>query len=166
MNRYVIFLAGCALLALSAAAASADCAEDLAAMEGGTVGAAAREGIAKDGSLAPLQSEADASTSTGATAPADGGFEAASSEPAGTNGIAKDGSLAPLASDEDDAAAGANVAMSAQDAQAQQEGGETAAQIAGGGDPARTDALARARAAIAAGDEAGCAAALKEAEAL
>jgi hypothetical protein len=67
--------------------------------------------------------------------------------------------MAPLGADPD-------IAASGQDVAAQQAGGETAAAQAtgaeGGGD-ARAQAISRAEAALAAGDEAGCLEAVKEA---
>ena len=67
----------------------------------------------------------------------------------------------PLGADPD-------VATSAEDAQAQSQGGETAAAqaagAAGSGGPAKADALARAQAALDAGDEAACMSALEEAK--
>lgn len=148
-------------------AAHADCAADLARFEAGAA-TAATEGIAKDGSLAPLQGEASVDTTTqaattpeattaGTTATGDGSS-------GGDNQIAKDGSTAPLESAGD---SGADVAMSGQDAQAQQEGQATAAgqaEVESGTDD-RATALRDARAALEAGDEAACLEALKRAEA-
>lgn len=137
----------CAALALGAAPALADCREELAALEGG---------VAKDGSLAPLQAPSDATPQQGTDAGADtgAGADATPDEP-------KDGSDTPLAADP-------GVATSAEDAQAQSQGGETAAAqaagAAGGGSTAKADALARARAALDAGDEAGCLSAVEEAK--
>lgn len=135
-------LAASAMILLGSGSAFADCREELAQLSGGG-------GISKDGSLAPLESGATPQTGDG-TAPAAEG-----------EGLAKDGSTEPLQAD-------ADVAMSAEDAQAQQQGGETAAAqaagVEGGGDAAARDAaLARAQAALDAGDEAGCMAALQEA---
>ena len=145
-------LATVAALALSVAAASADCAADLAQMGHGS-----GEGISKDGSLAPLQSAGEGTPQTGGDA-AGGGTETGEGE------VAKDGSAAPLEAD-------AQVATSGQDAQAQQAGGDTAAaQAAGSGGSGHGDdmqaALDRAQAALDAGDEAGCMAALEEARGL
>ena len=74
---------------------------------------------------------------------------------AGGGGISKDGSHAPLGASPD-------VATSAGDVAAQQQGEAPAAADAMASDP-RTAALDRARAAAAAGDEAGCMAAVEEA---
>jgi hypothetical protein len=142
MKRYVLLLASAAL-ALGSNVALADCAEELARLQGG---------ISKDGTHAPLEDAAAATPQQGAEASA--GAEA-------TGQPAKDGSGTPLGADPD-------VAASAEDAQAQSQGGQTAAaQAAGetGGGAANADALARAQAALDAGDEAGCMSALEEAKA-
>jgi hypothetical protein len=159
MDRYRSFLAGCALFAISGAAAHADCAEDLAALTGE---AGTAEGISKDGSLAPLQDSGtpDPAAAAGG-APAQGAEGAAEAE-AGGEGISKDGSLSPLQG------AGTAVATSQEDAQAQQQGEPTAAQQAESGSEGspRSLAIERAQAALAAGDEAACNAALEEARSL
>jgi hypothetical protein len=143
MKRYVLLLASAAL-ALGSNVALADCAEELARLQGG---------ISKDGTHAPLEDAAAATPQQGAEASA--GAEA-------TGQPAKDGSGTPLGADPD-------VAASAEDAQAQSQGGQTAAAQAagetGGGVAANADALARAQAALDAGDEAGCMSALEEAKA-
>ncbi len=142
MTCHRLILTTAAALALGAGAAAADCAAELAQLTGG--------GIAKDGSLAPLE---------GATAetPQVGG-DAATGE-SSAEGIVKDGTMEPLGAAE-------SLATSEQDVAAQQEGGATAAEQAGGaaagGD--RDAAIARAQQALDAGDEAGCAAALEEAK--
>lgn len=171
--------------------AYADCAADLAKFEAET--SAAADGIAKDGSLAPLQGDTatgttagtatTGTTTTGTTAPADAttadtaatstadttagtttGTTTGAGDAADGNEIAKDGSTAPL---ESTSGASSDVAMSGQDAQAQQEGQATAAQQAQAesGTDARATALQEARAALAAGDEAACQEALKRAAA-
>lgn len=175
--------------------AYADCAADLAKFEAET--SAAADGIAKDGSLAPLQGDtatgttagtaATGTAATGTTTPADTtAADTATTATTGTttdttagtttntttgagdaadgNEIAKDGSTAPL---ESTSGASSDVAMSGQDAQAQQEGQATAAQQAQAesGTDARATALQEARAALAAGDEAACQEALKRAAA-
>lgn len=176
MTRHFILMAGGALLLMSGTAAYADCAEELAALEATAAGGGE---VAKDGSLAPMQegdaaaAGAEAGSATGAesaTATAPGGAGADPTESGETGEIAKDGSQAPLEEPGDTAP---DVATSAQDAQAQQEGGEPAAAAAdaaaadaGAGGSERDDALARARAALAEGDEAGCMAALEEARSL
>ena len=138
-----LLLSAAAALAFGAPAAFADCSAELAQLRGS---------VAKDGSLAPLQTPSDATQQ---------GAEAGTEGAAGAEGIAKDGSLAPLAADP-------NVATSGEDAQAQSQGGATAAAQAAGeagtAPPAREDALARAQAALDAGDEAGCLAAVEEAK--
>lgn len=169
--------------------AYADCAADLAKFEAET--SAAADGIAKDGSLAPLQGDTATGTTgtaaTGTTTPADTTTaDTATTATTGTttdttagtttntttgagdaadgNEIAKDGSTAPL---ESTSGSSSDVAMSGQDAQAQQEGQATAAQQAQAesGTDARATALQEARAALAAGDEAACQEALKRAAA-
>lgn len=135
-------------LMLAGTAAYADCAEEIAALEGG---------ISKDGTLAPLSGGAV----TPRTPPA---AEAAPDAGAGGgDGLAKDGTTEPLGADPE-------IATSGQDAQAQQQGGETAAeQAAGGGGGAAADpkaaALERAKAALAQGDEAACLSAVEAAKA-
>ncbi len=146
MKRHHMILAASATMFLSAAAASADCREELAQLSGG---------ISKDGSLAPLQDSPDDAT------PQTGGGDAAAA-PAEGEGLAKDGSNAPMGADP-------AIATSAQDAQAQQQGGDTAAEQAAGaagagGSSDREEALTRAQAALDAGDEAGCMAAVQEAK--
>lgn len=141
--------------------AYADCAADLAKFEAGA--SASADGIAKDGSLAPLQGD----TATGGTATdsmATGGSTPGTADAANGNKIAKDGSTAPL---ESTSGASSDLAMSGQDAQAQQEGRATAAEQAQAetGTDARATALRDARAALEAGDEAACQEALKRAAA-
>lgn len=166
-----LLVAGLTLVA--AGAAHADCAADLARFEAGAA-TAATEGIAKDGSLAPLQGEASVDTTTQAVTTPEAATTAETTTPGTTatgdgssgddNQIAKDGSTAPLESAGD---SGADVAMSGQDAQAQQEGRATAAgqAEAESGTDDRATALRDARAALEAGDEAACQEALKRAEA-
>ena len=166
------------LTLVATGAAYADCAADLATFE--AQAAASADGIAKDGSLAPLQGDSAADTAAGTTAA--GTTTAADTDTAATtsadttagatgaddaadgNQIAKDGSTAPL---ETTSGASSDVAMSGQDAQAQQEGQATAAEQAAGesGTDARATALQEARAALEAGDEAACQEALKRAAA-
>jgi hypothetical protein len=135
-----------AALALAGTSALADCREELAALQG--------EGVSKEGAMAPL------SDTSGATPQTGGDGTAAAPKAAGAGeGVAKDGSQMPLGADP-------GVATSAQDAQAQQTGGDTAAEqamgSAGGGD-ARAQAISRAEAALAQGDEEACMEALEEA---
>jgi hypothetical protein len=137
-------LIAAAALALAGTAAAADCREELDALSGG--------GVAKDGTTAPLADSAGATPQTG-------GGTAAPAEPS-SEGIVKEGGMAPLGADPD-------IATSGQDVAAQQAGGETAAAQAtgaeGGGDP-RAQAISRAEAALAAGDEAACLEAVREAQ--
>lgn len=141
MKRRLLTAAAAGLL-LCAGAASADCAAEIRHLT---------EGISKDGSLAPLQTPADATPQTGDTTASDAPAEAEGE-------VAKTGDAAPLATDPAQA-------MSGEDAQAQSAGGATAAeQAAGAPGDAKADALARAEAALAAGDEAGCMAAVEEAK--
>ena len=144
MKRHHLIIASTAALLFGVATASADCREEIAQLSGG---------ISKDGSLAPLQTSPENAT------PQTGGDASA---PAASDGLAKDGSAEPMGADP-------NLATSPQDTQAQQQGGETAAAQAagasGGGDISSRDAaLARAQAALDAGDEAACMTAVQEAE--
>ena len=123
-----------------ASMAAADCAAELDSLAG----------VTKDGTTAPLAEGATPQTGGMATAPdaeaADGG---------------KGGNLMPMGENTD-------VATSAEDAQAQSQGGETAAAQAmggaGGDDGGRQAAIDEARAALAAGDEEACMAALEKAK--
>ncbi|HVL20768.1 MAG TPA: hypothetical protein VM422_07315 [Amaricoccus sp.] len=139
MKRYHLIAATLACAGFATAAA-ADCAAeiDALAMGGG-----------KDATLAPLGDTA--TPQTGGTMAKESG-EAA-------KGAGKDGSLAPMGANPD-------LATSGQDAQAQSEGGETAAAQAAGasGSDTRQSALDEARAALAKGDEAGCMAAVEKAK--
>ena len=146
MKARVLVLAGCMIFA-GAAAAQADCAGEIANLSGH--GGAKAGGISKDGSTAPLE---------GAGTAAAGGAEQAAPSPDGK--IAKEGGM-PL---EGTGGASQDAAMSQQDAEAQQHGGTTAAAeaAAAGGSG---DALERAKAALAAGDETGCMRAVEEAKA-
>jgi hypothetical protein len=143
MRLHRMALTCTAVLALATGIASADCSEELASLTGG---------VSKDGTTAPLVGDAAPTPQTGG----DGVVAAAPS----TDGIAKDGSTTPLATDP-------GVATSVEDAQAQQQGGATAAEQAmgkpGSEDEGRKAAIAEAHAALAAGDEAGCMAALEKA---
>ena len=103
MRWIQIFLACAAILAFGAGAAAADCREELAQLS---------QGLSKDGSRAPLQSgEGNATPQQGASA---------ATGAADTPGVAKDGTEMPVGTDP-------NLATSPQDAQAQSEGGATAA---------------------------------------
>lgn len=174
---YLRLLAAGAALALAAPAAHADCAADLAALEAGS-GGAQGGGIAKDGTTAPLEGaegtqtgttsggETTGPAATGATsASATAGSDTAAAGGGEGGGIAKDGSHTPL----EGQAGGSqdNVAMSGDDAQAQQEGAPTAAeQATGGGSDMRAAAIKRAHEALAANDEDACRKALEEAAAM
>lgn len=177
MKYSMTWMAGCAICAF-AGMAQADCAADLArftdtaAMTGDSADAASggTEGIAKDGSLAPLEqpagddTQADApeeSAVASSDMPAADGADSASGE-----GIAKDGSLAPLEGTE--AEPGTAVAMSGSDVQAQQEGEPTAAEEAEGDEamPDRDSLIADAERALAEGDEAACQEAVDQLEAM
>ena len=134
-----------AALVVSASAAVADCEAELAQLSGG---------VAKDGTMAPLSGEATATPQTGG--------EGAAAEATAGEGVAKDGTETPLAADP-------GIATSAQDVEAQQQGGATAAEQAmgeaGGAElEGRDAAIARAHEALAAGDEAGCMSAVEEAK--
>lgn len=177
MKYSMTWMAGCAICAF-AGMAQADCAADLArftdtaAMTGDSAGAASggTEGIAKDGSLAPLEQPAgddtqadapEASADASSDMPAADGADSASGE-----GIVKDGSLAPLEGTE--AEPGTAVAMSGSDVQAQQEGEPTAAEEAEGDAamPDRDSLIADAEHALAEGDEAACQEAVDQLEAM
>ncbi|SEO09888.1 hypothetical protein SAMN04489859_103446 [Paracoccus alcaliphilus] len=147
-------MAAGAIWALTAGLASADCAADLAALENQADGET--EGIAKDGSLAPLEDGGAVN---------DGSEAAASDEEAG-EGVARDGTPAEFQEGGNDEQTGADLAMSGDDAQAQQEGAPTAVEQAGDASGDRDAAIERARAALAAGDEEACREALDEAAAL
>ncbi|WP_237168320.1 hypothetical protein [Paracoccus shandongensis] len=174
-------LVGAALLALTTVAAQADCAAELARLTGGGTAA---EGISKDGSLAPLETAADAAaagadaaasqaadtaeaagmTSAAPTDSAASGGAATDTAAEGNGGIAKDGSHTPL-----EGAGGQQpgVAMSGADAAAQQKGQPTAAEQATGaaGDQSTRDAhIQAARDALAAGDEDACMKAIEAAQ--
>ena len=145
MARPSLILA--AALALAGTAAFADCREELAALQG--------EGVSKEGAMAPLADTSGATPQTGGD-----NTPAAEGAAGSREGVAKDASQTPLGTDP-------SLATSPQDVQAQQAGGDTAAEQAmegssGGGD-ARAQAISRAEAALAQGDETGCMEALKAA---
>src|SRR5690625_3597716 len=107
--KHQFMLAAAARFTLAAGTVAADCVGETAALG---------DGIAKDGSTAPLAAPATPQTGSDTaetTTP--------SAEGEGEGKIAKDGSTEPL--DTDPA-----LATSAEDAQAQSEGGETAAEQA------------------------------------
>jgi len=150
MNRFYMIVASGALVTFSSLAAQADCAAEIAKLDSGTSGPT--EGISKDGSLAPLQ-DGPASTQQQPTAPP---------EKPSSDAVAKDGTLAPL--EGQGTADKTDQAMSAADAQAQQEGKPTAAAEASKESSPATS-LAEARAALAAGDEEACMKAVEAAKA-
>ena len=142
MTRQLLIPAAVVALGLGAAAAVADCREELNRLT---------QGVAKEGAMAPLEG------ATGET-PQVGGKGAG--EPHAES-VTKEGTGVPLGNDP-------SLATSGQDVAAQQEGGATAAEQAQGA-PAGDDrdaAIARAEAALAAGDEAGCMAAVEDARAM
>ena len=173
MKYSMTWMAGCAICAF-AGMAQADCAADLAhftdtaAMTGDSAGAASggTEGIAKDGSLAPLEEPAGADAQTDASDASSGMPAADGADSASGEGIAKDGSLAPLEGTE--AEPGTAVAMSGSDVQAQQEGEPTAAEEAEGDEAMadRDSLIADAERALAEGDEAACQEAVDQLEAM
>lgn len=138
-----ILLAAALGLGAFAPAAMADCAAELDALAN----------MPKGGAAAPMAS--------GGATPQAGDTER--SPEAAKTGAGKDGSLTPMGESPE-------VATSSQDAQAQSEGGETAAEQAMGGTDeggaSRQAAIDEARAALANGDEAGCAAALERAKSM
>lgn len=181
MKSSITWLTGCAVCAF-AGMASANCAEDLARLTSETgMGAEtsastapeaeAVKGIAKDGSLAPLETpDADTSAATNTTAETPDAASSDASEATADGKIAKDGSLAPLEGTE--AEAGTEVAMSGQDVQAQQDGEPTAAKAAeaaaSNAKPTadREGLMEEARTALAAGDEEACRAAVEQIDAM
>lgn len=122
----ITWLTGCAVCAF-AGIVSEDCAGDLARLTGETgmgvksaasttPAAGSAKGIARDGSLAPLETpDAGAGAVTDATADAPDAASSGGSQDTADGGIAKDGSLARLEGTEDEA--GTEVAMSGQDVQ-------------------------------------------------
>lgn len=152
-----------ASFALSSSFAFADCAQDLAALEA-KVGGDSHEGIAKDGSLAPLQKQTKSSSS-----PAPNDKTSAEDAQEGKATSPGEAAVAPMDSNPSETAgADAAQAMSGQDAQSQQGGGATAAQQAqgtsqdsGSSTASYRETLTKARAALEAGDEDACVQALK-----
>jgi hypothetical protein len=148
MTRNRLILTTAAALSLAAGTAAADCRAELDQLTR----------VAKTGTMAPLEGSTGETPQVGGddTAQADAGGGETSAE-----GVAKDGSMEPLGAKED-------LAMSGQDAAAQQEGGATAAEQAAGA-PAGSDfdaAIARAEAALDDGDEHACMAAVEDARAM
>jgi hypothetical protein len=162
MKHRSVLMVSVAFFTLSAGQVFAGCADEIASLSPnpqvtgsiGGEGAGSTGKVSKDGSLAPLGSAAEAA------------------RPSGGPGIAKDGSTMPLANQP---GGDTNIAMSRQDAQAQQRSGETAAAAGSTGQgPAasesrpqpRVAALERARTLLQQGDERGCMEAVEEAKRL
>ena len=162
------------MLTLASGPVSAACIDEIASLSPGTTtgsvgttGNSAPARVSKDGSLAPMQSgqQAAAGQTTGST-----GSTGQAATPG--QGIAKDGSTMPLANNP--GGGDKTVATSAQDAQAQQRGGQTAsgqAQTAGGGSsgyhsPEMMAAIDKARTLQQQGNEAGCMQAVQDAKRL
>ncbi len=154
------FLAICAIAGFTAPAI-ADCQQELAELrdqaQSGTDG-----GISKDGSTAPLEGDSEEATDSADAADSSADLTAAAGESdteEGENEVSKDGTEAPLNADTP------GVATSGQEAEAQQEADAGASGEAASGAMSQEaqDAIARAEAALQAGDEAGCMEAVEEA---
>lgn len=167
-------LASCAILGLGAAAASADCAEEIAALQSGNASgaqaetSATDEGVSKDGSLAPLEEAEDDADAQDDFATASTSGENSAAEQ-GDEEIAKDGTQAPLEEDQQaegqsDAAPGENEGAIAVSQQATEEQQDQAPPGSDGN--ARSEALERAQAALERGDEEACMSAVEEARSL
>ena len=150
--------------------------------------------ISKDGSLAPLENAGDANTAAAGSGsdtksgtssdmtasqsatPAEGNTTTGMSETDNTGGVSKDGQTMPMAGAQGEGEP--NVAMSGQDADAQQAGQQTAAassgqgtgndasgssQMASASGDGYDQAIQRAHTAMEAGDETACLAAVEEA---
>ena len=142
-RKYLIAAALVSTGVAFAGPALADCAVELDVLAG----------VSKDGTTAPLAEGATPQTGGMAEAPAE------DSAP----GAGKDGTMMPMGQS-------ADVATSAEDATAQSQGGETAAAQAagaeGGDEGGQQAAINEARAALAAGDEEACMAAVEKAKAM
>jgi hypothetical protein len=171
-----IFLVGAAVAVLASPAAAA-CLDEVNALSPGTTtgsvsGNAPTMGqVSKDGSMAPLQSSNTQQQGTSTPSPGVQASTADTSNKGGSQGrpgIAKDGSTMPMATQP---GGNANIATSAQDAQAQQRGGQVASNAAGGGaantsgsrSPQMMAALDRARTMAQQGNESGCTQAVQDA---
>jgi hypothetical protein len=171
------FLVG-ATLAVLASPAAAACLDEINALSPGTTtgsvsGTAPTMGqVSKDGSTAPLQSANNQQQGTSARTAGVQASTADTSNQSGSKGrpgIAKDGSTMPMAQQP---GGNANIATSAQDAQAQQRGGQVASNAAGGGtasasgshSPQMMAALDRARTMAQQGNESGCMQAVQDAK--
>ena len=162
-QHLMTLMAGSAMLALSAGFAYGDCAADLARLTN-----EAHVADNGDATQAP-EADADAGADLGADAPdmtADTMADSpngdmsptddmAQDDMAQSEGVAKDGSLAPL---EESPGDNDDLAMSGQDAEAQQDGQPTASEQAADAAPHgdRETLLEQARTALAAGDEDAC----------
>jgi hypothetical protein len=149
MKRHQTLLAGLAIAVLGAGAAAADCAQELEALDAGG------GEIAKDGTLAPLQ---DGGEGGGAAGVATSAQDAQAQQEGGETAAAEGGAGTADDAAAVDQAAGGEAASGGEPVV----GAETAAADAGD----RDAAIERARAALAAGDEEGCMAAVEEARTL
>ena len=179
-QHLMTLMAGSAMLALTAGLAYGDCAADLARLtneaqitdsqatadapgaESDDAGATdmADDTTADSDDMSPADDMAQGDTAPDGMAQDDMGqddmteSDLAQGDTDGTEGVAKDGSLAPL-----EEAPGENddVAMSEQDAEAQQDGQPTSGQVADAAPHGeRETLLEQARTALAAGDEDAC----------
>lgn len=170
MKLYSTLLMSAAFVTLIGANANAACRDEIASLSPGTTTSAATgatantqsQGIAKDGTHAPLQTG-----SVGAT----GSGQGATGTARQGEGVSKDGSTMPLANSP--GGGNRNVATSQQDVQSQQQGGQPAAaaaqsagnsQASGNRSPEMMAALNRAQSLLQQGDEAGCMQAVGEAK--
>lgn len=153
-----------ATFALSSSMTFADCAQEISALEAEMAGGS-HEGIAKDGTLAPLQKSTNEAAGTASN-------DQTSDERAkeGPSAASQETAVAPMDSTQSDTSEpDSDQAMSGQDAQSQQNGGMTAAQEAedtskDNASPetaAHSAALIEARAALGKGDETACLKALE-----
>ncbi|TGN62474.1 hypothetical protein E4L95_06530 [Paracoccus liaowanqingii] len=118
MNLHTTLMASCAL-ALIGTTAMADCAEDLARLHAADAGAGQTEGIAKDGSLAPLETP-EAAAGDASVAPMDEASDDMAAADAG--GTAPAGDMA--ASDDEDMAASDGMEAADSDDMAASDDGE------------------------------------------
>lgn len=176
MKSYRTLAITSVVCSMFAVAAHADCAADLAKLDG-TKDMSTATSTAMDkaentdmtstakapetGAKATLSTDAGAAV---ATNNADAAMKPKTEAAEETKGIAKDGSLAPLESAPGESS---DQAMSGQDAQAQQKGTATDAEQAATKGTADHDSLIKdAKTALAAGDEAACQEAVDKAAAL
>ncbi|WP_312526227.1 hypothetical protein [Paracoccus sp. (in: a-proteobacteria)] len=153
-----------ATFALSSSMTFADCAQEISALEA-EMADGSHEGIAKDGTLAPLQKPTSGASGTASN-------DQTSDERAkeGESAASEETAVAPMDSTQSETSGpDTDQAMSGQDAQSQQSGGMTAAQEAEDTSKdnrppettAHSEALSKARAALEKGDEAACLKALE-----